>query len=800
MATIIPARSYVLAWALASMSVQSVYGAGHESSPPTESATAGGRDEIVVTARKRSESLQDVPLSVQALSAEEIQRANIVDLADLTNFTPGVALFENIDRGYGQVFIRGMQNTPPVGDTTRELASIFIDGIYYTGGVSAVNLDNVERVEVIKGPQSALFGRSTFSGAINFISKTPANEFGANVSVTAATDEEYVVGGSVEGPLIDDLLAGRISARYREFGGQYTNSLNGDPLGEEQDEFVTGQLYFTPLDWLSAKLTGTYQKQEDGPPSSVLTGKGPVQNFTSASGATFVNGRVPLEGPIAQNRFPSNNANIRSVDAPAFTFPQFDGTPGSGRLDFRRNGLDREFKFLSLDVTAELAGGYTLSYLGGYSDEEARRLWDFELSAEDNYYGWRATDSESSSHELRLTSPGEDRLRWLAGVSYLQQELFERDPGAIFGVGVLGGLGLPVGAVAVAAGPRVIVDREIENTAVFGSLAYDVTDRLTLSAEARYQIDDLTDTVDRATGQTLSGDTKTFLPRVIAEFDYNDDVMFYAVVAKGVRPTTINSQFAGRTPEQQAIIRAEFPELDVQILVPEEEIWSYEVGAKSTLFDGRMVLNANAYYSDWSDYQDIQSLLADIDGDGLPDPTLATVSGTDIDIYGIELETSYAFTDNWYAGLTAAWNVSELTGAAGDSQQQRFLLQDRPNGERLPQTPEYAATAITQYTAALKNTGFDWFLRGEAVYVGSRYASTLNLAETGSSFDVNTRLGIENERYTVVVFAENLFDNDTFESLRSNADCATTSACSGRAYEAVLARQRQIGLTLQARF
>ena len=148
-------------------------------------------EEIVVSARKRNESIQEVPLSIQVFSAAEMARANILDLAGVANFAPGVTLFENVDRGYGQVFIRGMQNTPPVGDTTRELASIFLDGVYFTGGVSGISTNNIERVEVIKGPQSALLGRSTFSGAINFISKTTSMEPGGSLSVTAASFDVY---------------------------------------------------------------------------------------------------------------------------------------------------------------------------------------------------------------------------------------------------------------------------------------------------------------------------------------------------------------------------------------------------------------------------------------------------------------------------------------------------------------------------------------------------------------------------------------------------------------------------------
>jgi iron complex outermembrane receptor protein len=208
----------------------------------------------------------------------------------------------------------------------------------------------------------------------------------------------------------------------------------------------------------------------------------------------------------------------------------------------------------------------------------------------------------------------------------------------------------------------------------------------------------------------------------------------------------------------------------------------------------------NFYYSDWTDRQNLQSLLTDINGDGAPDSTLVTVSGSDVEIMGLELETTYLITPNWYASLTAAWNDSELTGNGQDANIARFLLQDSPSGQRLSQTPEWSGTLISQYTGSLDGSSMDWFIRGEGIYVGSRYASSLNLAETGSSFDVNLRAGVQNERYAVTAFVENVFDDDTFESIRSNADCATSTACALSAYEVVLPRERSYGVTLQVNF
>jgi iron complex outermembrane recepter protein len=755
--------------------------------------------EIIVTARKREESLQNVPISVQAFTADALQASNILNLEGIAAFAPGVQLFQNVDRGYGQVFIRGLGNTPPVGDTTRELASIFIDGIYFTGGVTAITTDNIERVEVIRGPQSALFGRSTFSGAINFITKTPGNEFSGDLTATIGTFDEYLLAGSFNIPIVTDTLAARLSGRFRDFGGQYTNALNGQPLGDQQDLTLSGQLFFTPTDRFSAKLSANYVEQRDGAAAAMLVGRKPTHNFTLPNGETIFRGTLrPTGARPSQNSFPSDPSKIFAFPPIPISVP-FDSTPGSDRLGLRRNGLERDFLFLSLAMDQELGESLILSYLGGYSDESAERLNDFELSPEDNYYGSRRTDSESHSHELRLANSNDSRLRFMAGLSYFNQTLFERDPGLIGGAGLFGALGLARGSVAVAAGPRVIVDREIENYAVFGSLGYTISDAFTVSLEGRWQRDELTDTLSRATGQQISAATNAFLPRAILEWRPNSDMLVYASAAKGLRPTTINSQFEARTTAQKARIQAAFPELEIDTLAPPESIWSYEMGFKSTLLDGRMTFNANAYYSFWSDSQDLRSLLADIDGNGLVVGTLVTVNGPDIEAFGLELDTNIRVSPAFSIGGNFAWNHTALQGNQSEAGQLRFLRQARPDGERLPQVPEFSGTAYGQYDGSLGND-VSWFARAEGIYVGSRFADTLNLTETGDSFDLNLRLGIQNERFGATFFVTNLFQDSTFESLRSNADCATSTACAARAFEVMLPNRRQFGITLRASF
>lgn len=751
-----------------------------------EVAPAAASNTIIVTARKREETLQETPLSIQVLTEVEIERSDISDLDDIAAFSPGVSLFENTDRGYGQVFIRGMHSTPPVGDTSRELASIFIDGIYYTGGVSGINTDNIERVEVIKGPQSALYGRSTFSGAINFITRTPGDTFSGSARVKIAEDQNYEFAGSVEGPIAPGILSARISGKFRTFGGQYRNQLNDERLGEEQDWSLSGQLYFTPAPGFSAKLTAMYLEQDDGAPSTVLTGKTPVQTIISPSGAKFYDGVLKFDGIVEQNSFPSNPADVFGFNGALIPFTDF------ARIERLTNGLSRDFLQTTWDFEYESDSGYSINYLGSYSRDDAARLYDFEFSRQNNYFGSRRTNSKAHSHEIRIASPGGDRFRWLAGGFYMEQDLFERDPGGIFGPGVFGFTGITGDQVVVLPGPRTIVDLNIVNKALFASFDFDITDQLTFSVEGRYQVDELTDP------NVPTQKTKAFLPRGIIEYQATPDVMVYVVAAKGLRPSVINTQFIQRTPTEQDALRAAYPELEINPTAPKEEIWSYEIGTKTTLMNGRMIFNINAYYSDWKSRQNLQSLLFDF-GSGIAS-TLVTVSGSDVEAYGIEAETSINVTPNFTLSGNFAWNHTALVGPGSDATIARFLLDPTPDGQRLPQVPEFSGAAIADYRqdAVIGDAGI--FVRAEGIYVGSRYASPLNFAETGASFDLNLRAGIETENFSIGVFVENLFNDMTFESVRSNADCATSAACALQGYEAVLPRKRQVGLVASTKF
>ena len=187
-------------------------------SPAAEAANDDGV--IIVTARKREENLQDVPLTISVTSAETIERAKLNNVSDLAAQTPGFSYrqaFGRVGGGGGagvRPSIRGMSSV--VGAPN---AAFFVDGVFVSDNIASYQLDNLERVEVIKGPQSALFGRQTFSGAVNYVTRKPSNDFTGKVKVTVAEYKSSEVSAFVSGPIVKDHLAFELNVRRYEFGG-----------------------------------------------------------------------------------------------------------------------------------------------------------------------------------------------------------------------------------------------------------------------------------------------------------------------------------------------------------------------------------------------------------------------------------------------------------------------------------------------------------------------------------------------------------------------------------------------------
>ncbi len=726
-------------------------------------------EEITVTARKRSESLLDVPLTVTALTADDISIKSIKELTDIVNFTPGffygTPTVGRNDRSNRRLLIRGMQINTDV--QTKQAVTVFIDGAPILGG-DIGSTENAERVEVVKGPQSAYFGRATFAGAINLVTKTPGDEFQGKVKVESGRFSMSEIGLEVEGPLIQDRLKARVSASRYETGGQYENFIGNEKLGARETIDFAGTLFATPSDSFKAKARVHYWEDRDGPAASFSYGFGngaDVFNCNRGGTAGLVNGannwicgRPPFPRPDQIAADVTVTPLIRSVllgNAPVppstlqFLFdPQFLD-------DF---GLERHAFESSLVMDYEFGNGITMSSISAYHFNKWAALADLDgrntasRGAAFDTLLLNNADYDDISQEVRVTSSGDQSLRWMVGGNYTDQNAANTS-----------GFRLPPGNFRSTA---VGALNKVKTTGVFGSVAYDIFDQLTLNVEARRQWDKVSDGV--INGLVLTQTFKSFTPRVVLDYKPTEDVTIYTSWAKGTRPGTFNTTLVGRPQSELDAIRAA---ISADISVPEEKLFNYELGFKGRLWDGRAFLTAAIYYARWRDQQSV-ALTPITRANGTLDLVTATGSGGATNLSGFEAEGEVRVTEALTVEGTFAYNDTDIiTRDCGDCLLILGVRDVLGLKREMSRTPKYKGTLSATMTGEL-TADYGWFIRADYIYTGNMFATEANVTTTGVSEKANVRLGAENEAIRVELYGTNIFNDKTFTGYQRLTDFA----------------------------
>ena len=773
-------------------------------------------EEIVVTARKVGESIQDIPLSVQAFSAESIQKQQIVNVEDIVKFTPGVVIAnESGSRRNATVRFRGIE---PPNNTQRNLttSSAFIDGVYLSGSSQWVSMFDMERVEVVKGPQSAFFGRATFSGAINYISKTPGNELGVDVQAIVGDNGRQDLWLAAEGPIIKDKLAARVSGRYYRYDGAWDNSPppGGARPGEEfgdigarESDTYSVTLYATPTENLAIKFRHLYNEDDDGPATQfIIAGEnnncGPFGGGTSNYYCGELSSSLLTRGTSIET---SDLADTRFAD------------------DL---GYEVENTFTSLVVDWDIAGsGYTLSSVSGWYNEQ---LLEYKAQIPDELDVFVDWEDESFSQELRLTSPQDRRFRWMIGAYYLDLEYYKDGQVGFPSPGPQGpfSLGQPRGAPGLF-GVNPQPTEAVENKAIFGSVGFDITEALTLSIELRREeetLDIASSVIQEAppldpndpVGSAqpfggaeipLSAEFTATLPRVILDYKVSEDTMLYASYSEGNNPGGFNTEVIQMEPTVALpAFQAENPGIGYNIEQAELESW--EVGGKHTFANGRGFLNGAVYYMEWTN-QRFGNFARDQDsnGDGVFIPgsdrlgqQIDFQGNGSTDIWGFEVAGSYAFSENWIASVGYNYTKTEIKEFL-DSPSARVLGDSDASGNEIAQAPQHTATVSVDYVqpsgSLFGQEGGEWFARWDAWYQSEAYTWVINLAESEAAWLHNLRGGWRNDRFSVTAWVENVFDDDPVLASRRTTGSFLTGALG---YFVSLPEPRTFGVTFTAHF
>jgi iron complex outermembrane receptor protein len=751
----------------------------------TESTSPTFLDEITVTARKTEESIQDVPLAISAYTSAEMTRRSMQELEDVALATAGFA-FEDFGGGYGVPVIRGGAQL----DITAldQSASVYMDGIYLPRGYMLdVGTVGFDRIEVVKGPQSALFGRNAFLGAVNYISGGPSEELDLKLEVMAGTDERFDAYAEIGGPIIEGMLAARVLFGSSEFDGSWTNdnpnaaSFSGrgteGNVGGWDNTTIGVNLDFQPSDALSIDLDyyNVDRFNELAPDIRVEAGAGD----TNCS-ATFFGGNRYYCGEI-----------------PTTYTPLPGGSPEGSRItkDPRSFSLDAQTEFFHLGVALDLTENWSINYQFGDIDAEVVSAGSgdrdpvvgsfnfFNPAQPVNYVNFTPIGTnEYTSHELRVefnTGP------WSGFFGVFTSEIKDREL-FDFGLAPLGGLEPytidPILGVSGTTALQLTRTGQIVDTdAIFGRLAWESTDgKWRVGAEARYT--DETKSFDTRTtdpaSPNFSGTWSPFTPRFTVDRQLNDDQMMYVSVAKGARSGGINSTVFDES----------------QRTYEPDENWTLELGSKNVIMDGRLLLNAAVYYTDWNDQQ-IQTTPT-----GLPPGVIAPgiVDNTaGASIIGIELDGAWYATENFVMDYAVSYSLAEFDSGSisgriasnGGCDDVVCPSDGSIGGNELPRQPPFQMSVGGTYSGTFAND-WDWFVRGDVSYQDEQYIEELNLAWLPTRTLVNARISLSNGPWTMAVWARNLFDEDYAQ----NSFFIATPF--GTSYVPLLGEQQTMGLTL----
>jgi len=719
-------------------------------------------DEIIVTARNRSESLQDIPLTVTAFDKSSLDKRSIAELSDVARFTPGFS-FEDFSGGFATPVIRGQAQTSVTA--LEQNVSTFFDGLYIPRSWAIdVGTSSIERIEIVKGPQSARYGRNAFAGAINY-SPTKATldgeEVVGNLKVALGSDELEDFGGSVLIPVTDNFAVG---ATYNssEFDGTWENahpfadldvgtdkSTNGNVGGWDNSSFSVSMAAQLTEGWTFDLAFYNYEQQNEARPSRAFD-HNVSQNVFNAGGRQFGN-QLLISGELPD--------------------PQ-----DSVVVDPRTFGVHSDTDTIRFSTTLQLSGSWDVTYLYGNIEGDT----DIGTSSEPDPIGCGTIIADRcnfqaapiggidyDSHDLRFNFERES-LRAAFGLFVSEGEDDFQFPS--FNIAPitdpnnfvpLVGQPVPLGGFdfatfSFAPGPFNTNLRDevttTDVTSVFAELQWTSASGATrLGAEVRYS-DTEVNLDQRISNLSFNESFTVVTPRFTYERDLDDNRLFFASLSRGAKTGGFNA----------SAIAAENQAFD------EEFNWTLEAGLKNTLASGRLQLNGSVFYTDWTDVQINSSDPDSVD----PLSTNIVLNLGDADVFGIELDAVFQATDN--ITLDGTFSFSDATYKSG-SIDQRFA---RPSflgapscddvvcasngdigGNDIERTPRTQISAGAQWDGDF-SLG-QYYIRGDVSWQSDFFAETANVSEIPSRTLVNLKAGLTFENgITLSAWVKNLTDEE----------------------------------------
>jgi iron complex outermembrane receptor protein len=681
--------------------------AAEEAPAPSDAAEPENDQAIVVTARKRTEVIQDVPVAVTAVSGDTIEKRGLTQIKDVAQLTPSLNV--NSD-GVGRVFIavRGV-GTTLVG-TVQPGVGIFVDGVYQPNSSYLNNpLVDVDRVEVLRGPQGTLYGKNTLGGAISVITRQPGNRFTARVGGSyAGPDNAWDAHGSVSGPIIEDKLQVKIAGSHREQDGFIRNTLLGTDANSLNMDSLAATIRAAPVEDVVLTVNGYYDWVKGG--------------------------QIPyshIDGPTDYQRTVELNA--------------------TNTQSFQYKGLNAK-----LEVAAGTDTNVTL--IGSFDERDGHTPdLDGDFNSIDVVHQEGRDKLKTSAAELRFDSEWSDQFSTLFGLYYSHETLRGQSHTVT--------RFLPLVGVNLTRVNGTLDTRVGDSYAAFGNVFWkpqsdlEVALGLRLDHEKRtaggalgvtllpgfVELDDAPD-VTLVPIDDVSIKSTKLLPKATITKHWNDEVMTYASVSKGFRGGGFNAPTApSRTYKG-------------------DSVWTYEIGSKYFSDDHRLSIAGAMFYNDYKDYIGLNQFVRGTDGNAV---TVDLNTG-DVKSYGAEIEFVFKPVRAW----TLTGGASYVHARVTDDTDFREATTDatHPNGltlasKRLPFQPDWTFNINSDYVVPLGKG--DLTFNVGAVAKGSRIGATISetRAPVLTSYVLfNTALTYEIGKVEVGAFVNNLLDKKYYNS------------------------------------
>ena len=680
-------------------------------------------EEVIVTAQKRAESLQDVPISVSAVSGDKLVEANISNLEALTTYVPNFSM--NQSGISNNITIRGVSSG--INPGFEQSTGMYVDNIYYGRGQLARSpLFDLDRIEVLRGPQPILFGKNSIAGAVSMVTAKPTDTFEGSVTALYETEEErqdYRV--VLSGPLTDT-LSGRLSLMYRDVEGPYTNTFTGDDEKQEEEMVYRGSLLWEPTQQLSIWAKYEHSDFDDNGRNveldqsivrEDLAGTGQGTDYITAldNFVGLANGVLGLQPPVA---YSGDDGELNRVRG--------------GNGDFHDNQSDVFVLTIDYDL-----GGLTLTSTTGYLEYEFQQDCDCDFTSATVFNALQDEAFEQFSQEIRVTSQGGETIDYIAGLYYQTNELDFEDSINVMDNSLLRILNPAFSNIRT----RRFADQESDMWAAFAQVTWNISDTFRLVLGGRYSEEEKTATKTQVhfgpddqptpatdpSGQvpnvlwglnplfgafsiepydTISGKRKEeeFNPLVTLQWDATDDMMLYATYVEGFKaggfdirsnghpdPNVVNAQNLGRGLDIVGVFEFE-----------DESAESFEVGAKMGIGD-TAELNIAAFYTEYTNLQTGQ--FDGVLGFNVRNAGEAEISGVELDgrwlvTQGLTLSAAVAYLDFEYTDFENNQCYFGQQVLEPGAVQPDGVTCDA-TGKRKEYTPEWTGSIIADYVMPL---------------------------------------------------------------------------------------------------